>query len=717
MPGRFEEIRVALECARARCSCQQQRRSILTHCPAHDDNNPSLSLTRRDDGDALASCKAGCPQEAVIAALTERGLWAKREGPVNFQRERQQRRARPEKRQGKPKAKAATVDTNRRPDHVWYFCDAEGTRLVKKARWDGPGGAKTFKLQAHDQTGWSMGTMTQEEVPLYGTELLAVSADPLYITEGEKCADRVRDEGVLGLCPIGGASQRQFGSALFPLAGRRVYTLADNDPEGDEFMAAIEAELRRLGCDVRRLHLPVLPGEDIYDYLEAGHTLVELMAQQFLDPFVEPIHGGLRVHVPADTPGTRHVYQFDDLETRRREITADLTVAVRGPMAEGYEHTQRINVLSSSAVEGLTRRCGRIWRRERGQEEPFERTVSEAIRYVVQYMREREHGTDVARVPEPGPIAWRVRGFLQRGQPHVLFGDGEAGKSMTALHIAASVAYGLPVFGDFEVTPAPVLYVDYETDNDGGADWRRRVGRVLAGIDESVEEGRLYYWPGDGTPLAEQAEALRRFVARRGIGLMIVDSVVPALGGSPLDTEPIRELFGGLRRIGSTSLLIAHISQAEAETKSKRRLGPSSPYGNRYWHNLPRGLYRLDVVPETLNSDLRALAMYPTKANNWRRQGPIYIEQRFDGEVGPITFTRADAPWHQGQQASDRNLTWEERVLAALTREPGQTVAQLAEGFDANPETIRTVCKRAEGKGLLHRQASLDGADLWHITA
>ena len=38
-------------------------------CPAHDDRNPSLSLRQTDDGKVLLKCHAGCPPEAVVAAV------------------------------------------------------------------------------------------------------------------------------------------------------------------------------------------------------------------------------------------------------------------------------------------------------------------------------------------------------------------------------------------------------------------------------------------------------------------------------------------------------------------------------------------------------------------------------------------------------------------------------------------------------------------------
>ena len=43
-------------------------------CPAHDDENPSLSITQTHDK-VLVHCFAGCEQWDVLQALTDMGLW------------------------------------------------------------------------------------------------------------------------------------------------------------------------------------------------------------------------------------------------------------------------------------------------------------------------------------------------------------------------------------------------------------------------------------------------------------------------------------------------------------------------------------------------------------------------------------------------------------------------------------------------------------------
>src|ERR1700704_1825792 len=53
----------------------------VAKCPAHEDRNPSLSITDVQDGNArvLVHCHAGCTQTAVIDALKRQGLWHRRE--------------------------------------------------------------------------------------------------------------------------------------------------------------------------------------------------------------------------------------------------------------------------------------------------------------------------------------------------------------------------------------------------------------------------------------------------------------------------------------------------------------------------------------------------------------------------------------------------------------------------------------------------------------
>lgn len=56
----------------------------MARCPAHDDNNPSLSIRVADGDKVLVHCHAGCPQGRIIEALRERGLWSKEQSSATL---------------------------------------------------------------------------------------------------------------------------------------------------------------------------------------------------------------------------------------------------------------------------------------------------------------------------------------------------------------------------------------------------------------------------------------------------------------------------------------------------------------------------------------------------------------------------------------------------------------------------------------------------------
>ena len=78
-PGRqaavtIQDIAAALECGNPACCCHHEGpNGWQTHCPAHGDENPSLSLNEGEGGKILVYCHAGCDQTEVIQALMDRG--------------------------------------------------------------------------------------------------------------------------------------------------------------------------------------------------------------------------------------------------------------------------------------------------------------------------------------------------------------------------------------------------------------------------------------------------------------------------------------------------------------------------------------------------------------------------------------------------------------------------------------------------------------------
>jgi DNA-binding transcriptional ArsR family regulator len=93
-----------------RISKRNGERHVLAHCPAHDDANPSLSLTEKADGTLLWKCFAGCSQDAVQRELERiAGVQPATAQPIAPRRNRQQ----PATAQAQPLTLAALANAKR----------------------------------------------------------------------------------------------------------------------------------------------------------------------------------------------------------------------------------------------------------------------------------------------------------------------------------------------------------------------------------------------------------------------------------------------------------------------------------------------------------------------------------------------------------------------------------------------------------------------------
>jgi hypothetical protein len=71
-----QSIAQSLACGNPGCPCGKRAgKGWTTHCPAHADDKPSLNISDGEKNKLLVKCFGGCAQDAVLAALTERGLW------------------------------------------------------------------------------------------------------------------------------------------------------------------------------------------------------------------------------------------------------------------------------------------------------------------------------------------------------------------------------------------------------------------------------------------------------------------------------------------------------------------------------------------------------------------------------------------------------------------------------------------------------------------
>jgi hypothetical protein len=263
-------------------------------CPAHEDQNPSLSIDEGDDGRALIHCHAGCSTDAVCRA---KGLAL---ADLMPDRGNGSPAPRCDRRPVKafPSAAAAIRDLERGlgpRSQEWPYYDDHGVHVGSVIRWNKPHGKEIRPIRRQDGQ-WRIGGM-QALRPLYRLpELKAV--DLVVVAEGEKAADAAVALGFSATTSAHG-SQSANQTDWSPLAGKRVIILPDNDSAGDRYAKDVTAILTRLEPTptIKVVSLPHLPaGGDIADLVEAvgiaGHSdlrnrinaLIEEASPEHLDP-------------------------------------------------------------------------------------------------------------------------------------------------------------------------------------------------------------------------------------------------------------------------------------------------------------------------------------------------------------------------------------------------------------------------------------------------
>jgi hypothetical protein len=192
-------------------------------------------------------------------------------------------------------------------------------------------------------------------------------------------------------------------------------------------------------------------------------------------------------------------------------------------------------------------------------------------------------------------------------------------------------------------------------------------------------------------PLVDEAAALAAEFARRGIGLVVIDSKMFAVGTvEGAFHEPITAFYNALRLFApAAALVLNHVTNDAA-----RSGGPARPFGGAFAFNGPRLIWEAKRDPEV--TDATAIVFTCRKANNLPRR-PEPFGLRFEPSEGRITvspFNLADAA---PQTVAGASLPY--RIRLALATED-LTTAELADRLAVAKATVGRVVRR-----LAHAEA------------
>ena len=234
-------------------------------CPAHDDRNPSLSITEGDDGRVLLKCHAGCDLDAICRAMDVQ--------PKDLFVEPVPGRSGARVYGTAKEAAEAVLRRLRGDDPAWRitetytYCDTMGREVIQVLRFDKPG-QKTYRPVHRDGGRWRDGD-PKGLLPLYRLPELA-EANPIYVCEGEKAVDAAEAIGLVATTSAHGSNSAKK-TDWNPLAGKEVVVLPDNDAPGNKYATEVRRILGDLSppAKVKVIDLPDLPAHgDIVEYVE-----------------------------------------------------------------------------------------------------------------------------------------------------------------------------------------------------------------------------------------------------------------------------------------------------------------------------------------------------------------------------------------------------------------------------------------------------------------
>ncbi|GAF95117.1 unnamed protein product, partial [marine sediment metagenome] len=218
----------------------------LARCPAHDDDNPSLSVSQGKDGRALVYCHAGCDTAEILRQI---GL----EPSAVFVLPK--------------KGTTTNLADARRIVGYYDYRSADGRLLFQVVRYE-PKGFRQRRPGGNG--GWIWNLKAVPRVLYHLPELLA--ADPsawVFIVEGEKDVENLRKIGLVATTNPGGKGKWKHLADDSALDGRRVAIIPDRDRAGGgmEHAQDVAARLHGKAAEARIVELPG-DFKDVSDWLD-----------------------------------------------------------------------------------------------------------------------------------------------------------------------------------------------------------------------------------------------------------------------------------------------------------------------------------------------------------------------------------------------------------------------------------------------------------------
>jgi hypothetical protein len=281
----------------------------------------------------------------------------------------------------------------------------------------------------------------------------------------------------------------------------------------------------------------------------------------------------------------------------------------------------------------------------------------------------------------PGPRRYLLRDLILAAYVTPLYGDGGVARGLLALALAVAIAGDSKVWLGREVESCKVLFIDFELDSEEQA---RRVYQLCRGQGLDTPPKDLLYMSALGHPAKEAFTAALEACKEHGVGLMVVDSLGPALQG---DAEAARDVIGFFQKSiepfrveGIAILIIDHQSRLQ-QGQSYQSKGA---FGSVFKTNLARSVIQAQATERgegTLTVRLRQ------KKHNFEPLAePFGVKLSFTEQAVSLEAVELDA----SELAEEATLNATDRVKLALENGPAYPW-EIAEHTGLAVKTVKNV--------------------------
>jgi len=291
-----------------------------------------------------------------------------------------------------------------------------------------------------------------------------------------------------------------------------------------------------------------------------------------------------------------------------------------------------------------------------------------------------------------------IPGFLPYGTPTILYGKWGTGKSNVALAAGAMVLSGMSCAYLKAAQQGPVMVLDAESYEE---DVRHRMHAILTGMGvpgglAGIPDGWFLYQRVEHN-IIDSGKQMGVEMRRRGVKLVIGDSIAKLVGGSVKDDDTANDLMRVIRRWGDlTTLLLAHIPKSDVYGRDAGK-GPASILGSGQFEAQARKTWEIRKSDDITKEQGMAVALFNRKVNLGFENNPLGLRLHFDGDPQWPSAIRFGGWSVDADPTLAGGISVGKRLKALLRRHGPMDNEDAAEQLGVEAATVRAAAARENG--------------------